>query len=626
MWPRLIAKQPTFETPPDLYGALGVSPGAAREEVDAAYQKTLGGFSDFAEVPHLAWKILRDPWYAELYRRNASLPYLYESGFFVDKIKPNETDRLEFSPGFMTTPLHKVMDNLSNVSKGETPIVLLTTGGFSPIHHGHIAMLEVAREELTRRGFKVVGGYFSPSHDDYVSTKYGGEGELNNDHRIHLAQMATQYSDWLLVDPWECRFVHTDINFTDVITRLKDYLNYYIKYDTPIDIFYVFGADNAAFSRIFINRGGCVCIARDGAGRFSVRDEEGVQDNPRIIFTENLSSYADASSSAARKWKANLMPEEVSSVYFKWRKNLLLAESMTLKPERLYIIRDEDMWALGPWIEKFGAGKVFTAKEIFKERFAQALRNVFSHVLMPDLPIQVEIRAYGLDEQMRYVEQLKKNERVLNLDMCTNEGMGVNLSRLFYLCDGQLRPSKLVGRPGFPDVEMQINAIESGEYTLLDDDIATGGTINMLMGILPENIKIKKMRTLMDYSHGMYLHRHPGSFNQEAFDVVDLRDFILGSRASGLVVGLPSGAVARAPYLQPYVSLVSRASIPPSSEMVLSEKLWELNLDFFSGMGTNVYISDFDPYVQKLFEYLGFPSTMPVADLCQWHLDKINIR
>ena len=623
MWPRVIIKQPKFDSEPDLYVALGVGSDVTPREADRAYRDVLNKTLEYEQVPHLAWKVLRDPWYAELYKNHRSLEYLYEAGFFVDKITLEDVNQLEFTPGLATTPFHKILNNLTGLKQNETPVVLVTTGGFSPIHHGHIAMMEVAKKELKKRGYSVVGGYFSPSHDDYVSTKYGGEAELSSDHRVYLSQLAVQYSDWLMVDPWESRFVNTDINFTDVFAHLKSYLNYYIKHDTPIEVFYVFGGDNAKFTRVFKEHGGCVCIAREDYLKLEVQYEDGIKNNSRIIFTQNLSSHANTSSTIARKWKINLMPEEVSSVYFKWRKNILLAQGMVAKPMRLYVLRDEGSWAIESWMKKFGAAKVLTAKEKFREQLVRALQGVFLHVLLPDLPVQVEVRVYQLEDQINYVEQLGRQEQVLNLDMCTNRGAGINLSRLFYLCDGQLRPSQLVGRPGFSDIDSQIGMIHPGEYTLLDDDIATGSTINMLMGTLPENITIKKMRTLMDYSRSMYARQHPGSLDQDAFDVVDLRDFLLGSKAAGLVVSLPDGQMVRAPYLQPYISLVSRASIPPSSEMVLSKKLWELNLEFFSNFESLVLISDLDEYVQKLFLYLGFPATMPIADLCRWHLDKI---
>lgn len=623
MQPKTIEKQPIFENEPDLYLALGVKEGVLQKETDEAYVSSLGNNSVYDQIKHLAWKVLRDSFYSKLYQEKRSLKYLYEAGFFVDKIFPQDVHKLEFVPELFCTPIHKILNNLSGLKPGEKPVVLLTTGGFSPIHYGHMAIMEIAKQELEKSGYKVLGGYFSPSHDDYVSTKYGGEAELNSNHRIHLGQLASSASDWLMVDPWEARFVPTDINFTDVVLRLKNYLDHFVPGSEPIDIFYVFGADNAKFARVFKNRFGCVCVGRENVAQGEVQDEDGVRGNPKIIFTQNIGSYASFSSTAARKWKANLMPDEVSEVYFKWRKNILSADDTMSRPKKLYVIRDEDQWAVEPWIKKADLGSIGLAKDKFKEQLSKALQDSFWHVLMPDLPLPIEVRTYHLDEQASYVEKLEKQEKVLNLDMCTNKNGGINLSRQFFLGDGQLRPDKLIGRPGFLAIDSQISAIKAGEYTLLDDDIASGSTINMLMGILPENVKINKIRTLMDFSRKMYNHNHLGSFDQEAFDTVDLRDFILGAKAGGLVVRLPSGELARAPYLEPYISMISRASISPSSEMVFSKRLWEINLEFFESFGGLLVISDIDSYAQKLFYYLGFKPDMLVADLCRWHLNKI---
>ncbi len=618
----MIEKQPVFAVEPNLYKALNVKHGADRATVDEAYRSVLKHNRNHEQISYLAWKVLRDPWYAELYQKHRSLQYLYEAGFFIDAIPLKQIDRLDFVPGFMTTPVHKLQYHVAQNNEGKL-VVLVTTGGLSPITHGHIAMMEVARDALSKRGYTVIGGYFSPSHDDYVSTKYGGEAELNSDHRIYLSQLAVQESDWLMVDPWEARFVPTDINFTDVIRHLKAYINHYIEAASPIEVFYVFGGDNAKFARAFKNHGGCVCIARDNPQHLDVESEDGIKDNPRIVFTQNLSSYAQTSSSAARKWKMNLMPEAVSTEYFKWRKNILLAEGGITKPKQIYVIRDEDDWAIEPWMAKFGDENVLNAKQNFRRQLLHALQNVFAYVLRPDLSLEIETRVYHLDDQHSYVRRLERQEKILNLDICTNNGTGINASRLFYPCDGQLRPSRLIGRPGFAHVEAQIENIAPGDYTLVDDDIATGSTINMLMGMLPESVKIRKMRTLIDQSRIMYAREHLDSFDQNAFDVVDLRDFILGSRASGLVVQLPNGTIARAPYLQPYISLISRASIPPSSEMTFSKRLWELNREFFTSINGPVLISDLDEYVQTLFIYLGFETSMSVTDLCTWHLEKI---
>ena len=44
-------------------------------------------------------------------------------------------------------------------------IILVTTGGFSPIHEGHLHTLNIAKKELEKKGYHIAGGYLSPSHE-----------------------------------------------------------------------------------------------------------------------------------------------------------------------------------------------------------------------------------------------------------------------------------------------------------------------------------------------------------------------------------------------------------------------------------------------------------------------------
>lgn len=46
--------------------------------------------------------------------------------------------------------------------------------------------------------FELIGGYFSP-----VSDSYGKTGLVNWKHRVKMCELATEDSDWLMVDSWE---------------------------------------------------------------------------------------------------------------------------------------------------------------------------------------------------------------------------------------------------------------------------------------------------------------------------------------------------------------------------------------------------------------------------------------
>ena len=69
-------------------------------------------------------------------------------------------------------PVDKIAGNLARAPRGRR-CVLLTTGALNPIHRGHVAMFDRARDALEAEyGLDVVGGFLSPSHDTYLSGKF----------------------------------------------------------------------------------------------------------------------------------------------------------------------------------------------------------------------------------------------------------------------------------------------------------------------------------------------------------------------------------------------------------------------------------------------------------------------
>jgi hypothetical protein len=168
-----------------------------------------------------------------------------------------------------------------------------------------------------------------------------------------------------------------------------------------------------------------------------------------------------------------------------------------------------------------------------------------------------------------------------------------------------------------------MSRLKPGDYTLVDDDIASGNTMSLLMALLPDNVHVKKIRTLTEHSHREYLKGRPKSANAELFDMVDLRDFIFGAKAGGLVVELPNRTLARAPYSLPYISLTTRASLPPSAEMAFSKAIWKLNHAFFQSLNKPILIKQTDPYFQAFCTYLKFPLTMSMTEFCEWHSEHL---
>uniref|UniRef100_A0A672FHD8 Nicotinamide nucleotide adenylyltransferase 1 n=1 Tax=Salarias fasciatus TaxID=181472 RepID=A0A672FHD8_SALFA len=80
-----------------------------------------------------------------------------------------------------------------------TRVVLLACGSFNPITNMHMRMFELARDHLedTDR-YTVVKGIISPVGDSYKK-----KGLIEACHRLEMAKLATETSDWITVDSWE---------------------------------------------------------------------------------------------------------------------------------------------------------------------------------------------------------------------------------------------------------------------------------------------------------------------------------------------------------------------------------------------------------------------------------------
>ena len=100
-------------------------------------------------------------------------------------------------------PVDKIAGNLASVPRGRR-CVLLSTGALNPVHLGHVAMFDRARDALeSEHGFEVVGGFLSPSHDAYLSGKYGDAMFLPAIQRVAMCAAATRDHPFLAVGSWE---------------------------------------------------------------------------------------------------------------------------------------------------------------------------------------------------------------------------------------------------------------------------------------------------------------------------------------------------------------------------------------------------------------------------------------
>jgi nicotinamide mononucleotide adenylyltransferase len=106
-----------------------------------------------------------------------------------------------------TTDLSILYTNLNeSTSFNKENVVLIQSGAFNPIHRAHISNMIKTKEYLERvHGFRVIGGYLSPSHDQYVQAKLDDEF-ISGHHRIRMCEEAIKEASqehWLIVDKAE---------------------------------------------------------------------------------------------------------------------------------------------------------------------------------------------------------------------------------------------------------------------------------------------------------------------------------------------------------------------------------------------------------------------------------------
>ena len=132
-------------------------------------------------------------------------------------------------------PVDKIAGNLARAPRGRR-CVLLTTGALNPIHRGHVAMFDRARDVLEAEyGLDVVGGFLSPSHDTYLSGKYLSGKRLSGKHRdetffpaaqrLALCAAATEDHPFLAVASWESSVSGQWPDFPEVTATLEHVLH-----------------------------------------------------------------------------------------------------------------------------------------------------------------------------------------------------------------------------------------------------------------------------------------------------------------------------------------------------------------------------------------------------------------
>ena len=547
-----------------LWEKLDLDQNFTIEQVEAAYDKTWEADDD----RFLAWNVLHDPWYAEAYRKLPSLDATVDAGFVSENTTSRQYRQFCIDERLLTLPFDKLTfdEALAN------PTVILSTGGFYPVHEGHLAMMEKARQTLEDAGYDIIGGYMSLSHEGYISTKpYYVDGPFE---RFRQCAGILESSDWIMPDPWESLYIGVPVNFTDVIAHVSLRLEKYL--GRKVNVAYVFGADNASFVRCFEKEGIAVCVEREGYEKAFENVGKISEMNKRIFAVKNNDPSVKATSRDIRK---NMNP-----VCFPEDKNI-------------FLLRDEkakSLTCLSKHIEDPAS-----YQNAFIRHLSKAIEKAFDY--------RVHVQIEDLDSQITFFNKQTFEYPVISLDPYCKGKFNLGVSRLFNACSiGNSHPV-FTSRPECPDLQSQLAKIASGSYILVDDDSFTGSTISFVEGMLPENINIASTFFLAEYNR------------DQVIDLADARDFIIGAELGGLVGHLFDGTSIRMPYLLPYADIAARMSIPPENTLEFSKDIWNFNASMLAKYAPEFEMKDLPAPIRRLFTYVGFDENRKLYDICLWH-------
>ena len=364
------------------------------------------------------YNILKEPLYNDLFLKTKDEILLNKAGFI------NYNDIINLDYNIFTTPLNKIKINKNT----KNPVVLLSTGGFNPIHNGHLKMMEKAKKCLEENNYTVIGGFFSPSHEDYIKTKVNYID--NQADRLNYNYNILKDYNYLNIDTWEMYCNDRYINFSSVIFRLEKYLQKYVRRD--VKVAYVFGDDNIEFSYLFTENIG-ICIYRNNP-KFDYFKQNNTSNNMFFIKEDSV----DISSKFLRE-----IPIKTAN-------------------NDIYIVRNEGILPF----EDF-KGDVYNAQRFFKERFLQILEKY----------IQNPIKMVNVSDEINKANNHLKGKTTISIDPYFIGTYNLHISRQFFICDFQEKPEKIIDSPGYIN---DFTNLPDENFALVDDDSVSGNTIKLL--------------------------------------------------------------------------------------------------------------------------------------------------
>lgn len=347
--------------------------------------------------------------------------------------------------GYITPSECKDIQSAQKNSPETNNYTLLTTGCFSPLHEGHIHMMNEAKKWLEDRGDVVDYGAFILAHQSYIDEKHGRH---TLEERQFLAQELVGDYTWLHVDVRANLYYTHDTNFTQLMTEL---------YPQCKKQAYVFGSDRYEFGYIALTDERLyICV---------IRDPQDIDKVEKLYHQLNLNNLV------------YIIPKTINEMSSTDQyKHRTLPAARQIKH---LAIRDDGIYGK--------SSSYHTAYEQFKSDLEHAFRICSTFT---------KITWVNVDQQLKDIP--KFNNTVISLDKYYTGDIQLNISRYFDLYGQQKKAADLV-MSTVQDEEILETPLQlslpKDQYVLIDDDSVSGYTMERLSS---EIDKIVSTHTLME--------------------------------------------------------------------------------------------------------------------------------
>ncbi|KAI6653811.1 hypothetical protein LOD99_3314 [Oopsacas minuta] len=190
----------------------------------------------------------------------------------------SDSSKLNFEHLRYLTPTKNILERIQKCPPDKTPIILITTGAYCPIHKMHIEMHEIARKYIEDNfNAEVVGSLLSASHDEYVKAKitysYPQKFWLDANTRIKLINLALHDYPCIEQDLFEAK-ASRFIDFGYVVSNRNAYFSWECdKHQLPPPLVVMLVGEDMLKCHLYPPPAGIglALIRRKGSSRFKSR-------------------------------------------------------------------------------------------------------------------------------------------------------------------------------------------------------------------------------------------------------------------------------------------------------------------------------------------------------------------